>query len=924
MVVNAEEALHSISNVYIGGGGARTDITFRGEDFDEVFHIDPELYISWSAHFRCELILKRQLAKNQESYLKVMEPDRCRELIVRSVGHAANSSMVIEETEKTLNTLKDILQKENPSLYQQVVQNVKPNHEQIISRLVDDTPHAEIAKEYLRGNCKVSELYPYDEEFGDHFQSGPYSSRYYDTKRIMQSYQKHCSDKEFLNRCSVFMVLKQIVGIDSIVGDACSSVDKVKRFFVLLDREQLDFKYQLWAFVLIYRDISRYDSMISRLVEGTEEIFTGYLNEKREETIKAFSGLPSEGRFFALHILRTDTESNKQEILGYAKDSSNLVIRELLDILYGQKGWEEDIKGLLNAKKAAEREIAIRVFLHWQQEGANYREILLQALETEKSAKLVTLLQKVLDIQESSQPKEPPTKEELVKQLHKGGKKRSIAWAYETPFSVVHKTNGEVADEEYIQAIFLCYAAQIQRGIDKNAQLLAADLNDSEFAIYVNELFDKWIESGAESKKGWVLFAASIHGGEDIIPKLLHQIQEWPKELRGVIASEAVSALALNPSPHALLLVDNIARKFKHKQVKAGAAMALNEAADQLGISREELADRIVPDLGFDEKMQRTFDYGERTFKVMLTASLDIEVYDENGKKLKNLPAPGKKDDESKAQAAYKAFKEMKKQMKTAVTSQKARLEYALSAERKWSADAWKNLFVKNPLMHQFAIGLVWGVYKDNQLVQSFRYMEDGSFNTQDGDEYTLPEQAHISLVHPVELTEEEKAAWQEQLADYEITQPIEQLDRTVYRMTEEEADKKDLERFGGCILNDLSLNGKLTGLGWYRGSVQDAGGFYTYYREDAELDIGVELHFSGAYVGFSDGDVTIYDVRFYKAGTVARGSYVYDEADKEKAYELKDVPPRYFSEIVLQLTKATASSQERNENWKKETRLLS
>ena len=207
--------------------------------------------------------------------------------------------------------------------------------------------------------------------------------------------------------------------------------------------------------------------------------------------------------------------------------------------------------------------------------------------------------------------------------------------------------------------------------------------------------------------------------------------------------------------------------------------------------------------------------------------------------------------------------------------------------------------------------------------MQSFRYMEDGSFNTQDEEEYTLPEGARISLVHPMELTDEEKAAWKEQLSDYEITQPIEQLDRAVYDRTEEEAAHRSMERFGGYIINDLSLNGKLTGLGWYRGSVQDAGGFYTYYREDPEVGIGVELHFSGTYVGMMGEDVTIYDVRFYKAGSVERGSYVYDEADKEKAYLLKDIPARYFSEIVLQLTKATASSQSRDEDWRKDVQLI-
>ena len=67
--------------------------------------------------------------------------------------------------------------------------------------------------------------------------------------------------------------------------------------------------------------------------------------------------------------------------------------------------------------------------------------------------------------------------------------------------------------------------------------------------------------------------------------------------------------------------------------------------------------------------------------------------------------------------------------------------------------------------------------------------------------------------------------------------------------------------------------------------------------------------------------EVTVYDVRFYKAGAIERGSYCYDEVKGEKQLPLKDIPQRYFSEIVWQLTKATASSKERDEDWKAEMR---
>ena len=518
------------------------------------------------------------------------------------------------------------------------------------------------------------------------------------------------------------------------------------------------------------------------------------------------------------------------------------------------------------------------------------------------------------------------TREDKVKELHKGGRKRSLAWAYETPFSLVHRKNGEQATEEYLQALLLCYSSMARPGINSDAALLAEDLEPQELAVYMDELFDKWMEAGAEAKKRWVLFAASIHGGSSIIQRIHHQIQEWPQNARGAIAADAVQALALSPQPQALLIVDGIARKFKFKQVKTAAGQALEFAASQLGLTREQLEDKIVPGLGFDEHMERRFDYGSRSFTVTITPALEVEVFDESGKKLKNIPAPGARDDAEKAAAAYGEFKEMKKQMKATVSSQKQRLEMALSTERLWTVSAWQELFVRNPIMHQFAIGLIWGIYEEHKLVRSFRYMEDGSFNTEDEEEYTLPEslpaQGQIGLVHPIELTKESLETWKQQLEDYEITQPIEQLNRAVYYLTQEEQEGKSLERFGGMIINDLSLGGKLTTMGWYRGSVQDGGGFDTYYREDATLGLGAELHFSGSFVGsgsMGGEEITVYDVRFYKAGTIERGSYCYDEAKGEKQLPLKDIPQRYFSEIVWQLTKATASSKERDEDWKAE-----
>lgn len=605
----------------------------------------------------------------------------------------------------------------------------------------------------------------------------------------------------------------------------------------------------------------------------------------------------------------------KAGLLDCAGDSSKQIQELLLAVLSAHADWAEDFARMLKSKKAAERLLAVGVS---RRLGGALRPALEEALAIEKSAKVVDAIRSALG-QADSAPGEAlaESPDELAARVLKGGKKRRIQWILDTPLPILHRRDGSEPGEDRRAALMVAYCDLGRIGRSETAAELAKDLNEADLVSLAHEVYEKWLAEGAQSKTKWVLPFAAAFGGPAMTPKLTRAIHDWPQHARGAIACDAVAALALSPDPAALLTVDAISRKFKFRQVKTAAGQALENAAGELGITAEELADRIVPDLGFSADGTRVFDYGSRSFTVRLTPTLELEITNDGGKTVKNLPAPGKTDDAEKADAAYSAFKLMKKQIKTTVTAQKARLEAALSALRCWSADAWRALFVGNPIMHQFAISLIWGVYQDGRMLTTFRYMEDGSFNTVDEEEYQLPDNAQIGLAHPVELEVETLDGWKRQLEDYEITQSIPQLDRPVYRLEPGMEQTRSLERFGGKKLNGLSLSGKLQGLGWYRGSVEDAGIFYTFYREDPALHMGVELNFSGCYVGGENDTVTVYEATFYRSGTVRRGSYCYDTPTAENTFALGDVPPRYYSEIVYQLERATASSTETDPEWK-------
>lgn len=865
---------------------------------EEILPVPPAAYIRWCITRKMEGALKRMAASH---------PDE----IQRSLAQlsAEEYSFVLRQ-----------IQSGNPGLYRTLsASSVVTMREKAVDAVVNiyQTGREE-ARRYLLGTANLSEVLP----FAAAWQGNGNAAYYYWNTQLCQDIQR-LRKQEGANAQTYKRALV-LEGLNRRPGYFCNyycnpeakrpsgankDLDRndINEILQIFTEEGLAFSSQMEVLACIYESYWS-ETKKTHFINESVWAVARRKNEWETEIVRQAREGSAILRFLSIRVLDLRYEEYKETLLACAGDSAKQV-RELLQAVYAShRLWEPELKAMLDSRKSQEREMAALTLKAWGAE--TFREELANALAKEKSKKLQELLQEMLGVQgEKASPQAAPdTAEEVAAALLKGGKKRKVAWAF--PLCEVHKKDGTPVDESYLSALFVAYADMGTPGISKEAGRLAAELDEGELAACVTQLYDKWLEEGAPAKKKWVLTAFSLHGGEGMTSLLYHQIQEWPKNARGAMACEAVKALAINGGSTALLLVDQISRKFKFRQVKAAAGEALLAAARQLGISREELEDRIVPNLGFGEDLSQTFDYGPRSFRVVLTPALELEITDESGKRLKNLPAPGKRDDEKKAKDASAAFKLLKKQLKTVTANQKLRLEQALSALRLWTAPRWQELFVKNPVMHQFAIGLIWGRYEDGSLRETFRYMEDGSFNTVDEEEYTLPADGLIGLAHPIELSGEVLTAWKEQLSDYEVTQPLAQLERDVYRITETEREAFELTRFGGILINGLSLSGRLQNQGWYRGPVEDGGVFQTFYREDGAFV--AELEFSGSFIGDENEEVKVYGVCFYRAGHAKRGGSIYDVTTSANRCVLGEVSPRYFSEIVLQLTRATAGSEER------------
>lgn len=336
-------------------------------------------------------------------------------------------------------------------------------------------------------------------------------------------------------------------------------------------------------------------------------------------------------------------------------------------------------------------------------------------------------------------------------------------------------------------------------------------------------LFQSWQAAGAPSQESWVLDALALVGDDETVRRLAPVIRAWPGEGGHTRAVTGLDVLAAIGTDVALMHLHSIAQKVKFKGLRERANEKMREVAAELGLEPDQLADRLVPDLGLDATGSLILDYGPRQFVVGFDEQLKPYVRDADGKLRKDLPKPGVKDDPTLAPAAYQRFAALKKDVRTIAAEQIRRLEQAMVAQRRWTGAEFRQLFVGHPLLWHLVRRLVWGLYDERgALVGALRVAEDRTFADIDDEPVSLPDDAEVGVAHPLHLGDT-VAGWGEVFADYEILQSFSQLGREVHTPTETELAAHRLTRFEGITVHV----GKLLGLerrGWHRTAPEDAG----------------------------------------------------------------------------------------------------
>ncbi len=365
-----------------------------------------------------------------------------------------------------------------------------------------------------------------------------------------------------------------------------------------------------------------------------------------------------------------------------------------------------------------------------------------------------------------------------------------------------------------LTVLALCSPEKAYAGVD----VVRNTCDRASLARFSWELFEVWRANGMPSKDGWVFTALGLLGDDEAVRGLVPLIRAWPGEGQHARAVTGLDVLAAIGTDAALAGLNGIAQRVKFAGIRTRAQERIRDVAAGMGLTAEELGDRLVPDFDLDDASTLVVDYGSRRFTVGFDEQLRPFVLDGSGKRLRDLPKPGAKDDGGVASAEHMRFGRLKKDVRTVAGDQVARLERSMVLVRRWPAAQFRVLLAGHPLVRHLVRRLVW-VSEDGC---SFRVAEDGTFADVRDEVFVLADDAVVGVAHPLHLGDA-VAAWGEVFADYEILQPFPQLGRPVHRLTEAELSSGVLKRF-----EDVEVEvGRLLGLtkgAWERGAPMDAG----------------------------------------------------------------------------------------------------
>lgn len=326
---------------------------------------------------------------------------------------------------------------------------------------------------------------------------------------------------------------------------------------------------------------------------------------------------------------------------------------------------------------------------------------------------------------------------------------------------------------------------------DEKIKAIFSTWSDHTTETYVNELLHQWEVNIVEDDAVWVFHLAGLHPCASVVDILDTYIRRG-KDLTGHWQSQealkkAIGSLFELDLPESYYALRGQAEALSDPNLKGYVSKKLEEYRKESKISNAEFDDLAVPTFDFEPDGTRTFDFGARQIVMTVRGRDDISFIDNTDPKkpriFQKFPPSRKTDDPDKYAAARAQYKHIGENLRRSLREQNSRMLMAMVTGRKWRLKLWQRYIGSHPLLSHLARRLVWKVLDSkNNIVATVMVDGDGKFLDLDYEEFVMGKRKYqLGIVHPMELAEQVRQDWIDQLVDFEIIQPFEQINRTIY-----------------------------------------------------------------------------------------------------------------------------------------------
>ncbi len=343
---------------------------------------------------------------------------------------------------------------------------------------------------------------------------------------------------------------------------------------------------------------------------------------------------------------------------------------------------------------------------------------------------------------------------------------------------VLSKNGARLSDDAIIALLEMLRVAPLDPPY-AGVAMLRETCDDTTLSAFARELAEQWILAGANGRFDWMLFSLAHFPSSENARRAGQLARDWARRDRKK-ALRACTVLAAIGDDLALLHLGHVAATSRFEDLRAAARGLLDEAARARGLTRDELDDRIVPELDLSE-----ISFGARKLVVSLDEGLRPFIVGE-----KQFPR-SKTVDEKSAKARFDA---LKADAKAIADRQIRRFEAAMVSGREWGAADFETYVAKHPLLRHVAGRLVWESVQN----ATFRVAEDGSYADTKDRAVTLGERVRVA--HPARMKDADRAAWSTLFADYKIAQPFEQLGRVAVARVKRDVFKAPATKVLGTL----------------------------------------------------------------------------------------------------------------------------